>query len=103
MFKLSFIYIWSFCLILSLLSFFNIIYSYYFEIFNNIQVYSYTLIIALIFSSFSLIKKKEFKKISIYEKIIAVGLGYLIIAKKQKNIAKLGIYIIAINSKEQII
>ena len=79
MFKLIFIYIGSFCLILSLLSFFNIIYSYYFEIFNNIQVYSYTLIIALIFSSFSLIKKKEFKKISIYEKIIAVVLGYLIL------------------------
>ena len=79
MFKLSFIYIGSFSLILSLLSFFNIIYSYYFEILNNIQVYSYTLIISLVFCSLFFLKKNEFKKISIYEKIIAVFSGYLIL------------------------
>ncbi len=79
MFKLSFIYIGSFCLILSLLSFFNIIYSYYFEILYNIEIYSYTILISLIFSSFFFIKKNEFKKISIYEKIIAVGAGYIIL------------------------
>ena len=79
MFKLSFIYIGSFCFILSLLSFFNIIYSYYFEILYNIEVYSYTLIISLIFSSLFFLKKNEFKKISLYEKIIAVAFGYLIL------------------------
>ena len=79
MFKLSFIYIGSFSVILSLLSFFNIIYSYYFEILNNIQVYSYTLIISLTFCSLFFLKKNEFKKISIYEKIIAVFSGYLIL------------------------
>tara|TARA_Y100001970_G_scaffold41767_1_gene51863 strand:- start:386 stop:1789 length:1404 start_codon:yes stop_codon:yes gene_type:complete len=79
MFKLSFIYIGSFCFILSLLSFFNIIYSYYFEILYNIEVYSYTLIISLIFSSLFFLKKNEFKKISLYEKIIAVASGYLIL------------------------
>ena len=79
MFKLSFIYIGSFCFILSLLSFFNVIYSYYFEILNNIHIYSYTLIISLGFSSIFLIKKNDFRKISIYEKIIAVISGYLIL------------------------
>ena len=79
MFKLSFIYIGSFSLILSLLSFFNIIYSYYFEILNNIQVYFYTLIVSLVFCSLFFLKKNEFKKISIYEKIIAVFSGYLIL------------------------
>ena len=79
MFKFSFIYIGSFCFVLSLLSFFNIIYSYYFEIFNNIEVYSYTLLISLIFSSLFFLKKNEFKKISIYEKIISVFIGYFLL------------------------
>ena len=79
MFKFSFIYIGSFCFVLSLLSFFNIIYSYYFEIFNNIEVYTYTLIISIIFSSLFFLKKNEYKKISIYEKIISVTLGYFIL------------------------
>ncbi len=79
MFKLSFIYLGSFCFILSLLSFFNIIYSYYFEIHYNIEIYIYTLVISLIFSLLYFLKKKEFKKISVYEKIIAVTSGYLIL------------------------
>jgi len=79
MFKFSFIYIGSFCFVLSVLSFFNIIYSYYFEILNNIEVYFYTLIISLIFCLLFFLKKNEFKKISIYEKIISVGLGYLVL------------------------
>ena len=79
MFKLSFIYIGSFCFILSLLSFFNIIYSYYFEIFYNIEIYIYTLVTSLVFSSLYFLKKNEYKKISVYEKIIAVTSGYLIL------------------------
>jgi len=79
MFNISFIYIGSFCFILSLLSFFNIIYSYYFEIINNIQVYSYTLAISILFSLLFFIKKNDFKKISIYEKILAVASGYIIL------------------------
>ena len=79
MFKLSFIYIGSFCLILSLLSFFNIIYSYYFEILYNIEIYLYTLLISLTLSSLFFLKKSDLKKISIYEKIIAVTSGYLIL------------------------
>ena len=79
MFKLSFIYVGSFCIILSLLSFFNIIYSYYFEILYNIEIYTYSIIVSVIFSSLFFLKKKEFKKISIYEKLIAVLSGYVIL------------------------
>ena len=79
MFKLSFIYIGSFCFVLSLLSFFNIIYSYYFEILYNIEIYTYTIIISLIFSSLFFLKNKEIKKISLYEKIFAVASGYIIL------------------------
>ena len=79
MFRLSFIYIGCFCLILSLLSFFNIIYSYYFEIFYNVEIYTYTLIVSLLFSSLFFLKRNDYKKISIYEKIIAVASGYLIL------------------------
>ncbi len=78
--KFSFIYIGSFCFVLSVLSFFNIIYSYYFEIFNNIEVYTYTLTVSLILSSLFFLKKNEFKKISIYEKIISVILGYFVLS-----------------------
>ena len=79
MFKLSFIYIGSFCFVLSLLSFFNIIYSYYFEILYNIEIYSYTIVVSLIFSLLFFIKKNELKKITLYEKILAVISGYLIL------------------------
>ena len=79
MFKISFIYIGLFCFILALLSFFNIIYSYYFEIFNNIEIYTYTLIISLLLSLLYFTKKKDLKKITLYEKIISVVLGYLVL------------------------
>tara|TARA_Y100000591_G_C21811175_1_gene687994 strand:- start:9 stop:1412 length:1404 start_codon:yes stop_codon:yes gene_type:complete len=79
MFKLSFIYVGSFCFILSLLSFFNIIYSYYFEILYNIEIYTYTLVISLIFSSLFFLKKNASKKFTLYEKIISVALGYIIL------------------------
>ena len=79
MFKLSFIYIGSFSFILSILSFFNIIYSYYFEILYNIEIYIYTIVISLLFSSLFFLKKNKLKKISIYQKIIAVISGYIIL------------------------
>ena len=62
-----------------MLSFFNIIYSYYFEILYNIEIYTYTIIISLIFSSLFFLKNNEIKKISLYEKIFAVASGYIIL------------------------
>ena len=75
--NISIIYIGSFCLILSILSFFNIIYSYYFNLYLNIDAYIYTLFISLLFGSIIFIKKKSEIKVTIYQKIITVFAGYL--------------------------
>ena len=57
--KFSSIYISSFLFLISIFSFFNIIYSNYFDIFFNIENYIYTLIISFILGSllFFLIEK----------------------------------------------
>ena len=76
--RFSLIYIGSFLILLSIFSFFNIIYSYYFNIFLNVDAYTYCFFISLILGFFSIFYKKvKFKKISIYEKIITVLFGYL--------------------------
>ena len=76
--RFSLIYIGSFLILLSIFSFFNIIYSYYFNIFLNVDAYTYSFFISLILGLFSIFYKKiKFRKISIYEKIITVLFGYL--------------------------
>ena len=77
--RFSLIYLSSFFLLISFLSFLNILYSYYFNLYLNIDTYVYTLLISLAFSSIPLIKKKDNKKTSIYEKIITILLGYFLI------------------------
>ncbi len=72
-------YLGIFFLLLSILSFFNIIYSYYFNLYLNINTYFYTLLISLIIGVNSLIKKKVEIKVNIYSKIIAVIVGYFLI------------------------
>ena len=75
----SLIYLGIFSLIISVLSFFNIIYSYYFNIYLNLDSYIYSLILTLILGLIFLIKKKDNYKISIYRKILTVISGYLIL------------------------
>jgi len=76
--KFSFIYIGSFLILLSIFSFFNIIYSYYFNIFLNVDTYTYTFILSLTLGIVLIyFNKIKSKKISIYEKIITVIFGYL--------------------------
>ena len=70
------IYIGSFCLILSLFSFFNIIYSYYFNLYLNIDAYIYTLFISLLIGCILLFKRRSKFKITIYHKILTVLIGY---------------------------
>ena len=77
--RFSLIYLSSFFLLISFLSFLNILYSYYFNLYLNIDTYVYTLVICLIFSSVPLLKKKDDKKTSIYEKIITIVIGYFLI------------------------
>ena len=61
------------------MSFINILYSYYFNLYLNIDTYVYTLLISLLLSVLPIIKKKDDKKVSIYEKILIIIFGYLII------------------------
>ncbi len=75
----SLIYLGIFSLIISVLSFFNIIYSYYFNIYLNLDSYIYSLILSLILGLIFLIKKKDNYKISIYHKILTVISGYFIL------------------------
>ena len=75
--RFSLIYIGSFLILLSIFSFFNIIYSYYFNIFLNVDAYTYSFFISFTLGLFAIFFKKiTYKKILIYEKIITVLFGY---------------------------
>ena len=75
----SLLYLGIFSLIISVLSFFNIVYSYYFNFYLNLDCYIYSLLVSLFLGLFFLIKKKDTYKISIYHKILTVISGYLIL------------------------
>ncbi len=79
MFGLQIKYLSFFFGIVSVLSFFNIIYSYYFNLYLNLDTYYFTLLssvtVFLIFFRFG----KENKKSNIFEKILTIFLGYLLI------------------------
>ncbi len=77
--RFGFIYIGVFFILISLFSFLHIIYSYYFNLYLNIDTYIYLLIISLFFGVVLFFKKKDEKKITIYEKILIILLGYLTI------------------------
>ena len=77
--KFSSIYIGSFLIFLSILSFINIIYSNYFDIFFNIETYVYTFAISFILGSLLFyLNRKSIKKITLYEKIFTVLFGYFL-------------------------
>ena len=79
MFVLQIRYLSFFFGLISVLSFFNIIYSYYLNLYLNLDTYYYSLIISLIISIlFYKIKFTE-KRISIFDKILTVFLGYILI------------------------
>ena len=65
--------------IISILSFFNIIYSYYLNLYLNLNTYYYSLIVSLIISIIFYKTEIPQKKISIFDKILTVFLGYIII------------------------
>ena len=75
----SLIYLGLFSLTITVLSFFNIIYSYYFNLYLNQNSYIYSLILSLILGLIFLIKKKDNYKITIYHKILTVISGYFIL------------------------
>ena len=72
-------YLSIFCGIISVLSFFNIIYSYYFNLYLILNTYLYTLILSFLLSIlFYFIKNKD-NKITIYTKIITIIFGYFLL------------------------
>ena len=79
MLKLQLKYLSFFFGLISILSFFNIIYSYYLNLFLNLDTYYYSLfsslIISVLFFKVKLIEKKQ----SIFDKILTVFLGYILI------------------------
>ena len=72
-------YLSFFFILISIFSFFNIIYSYYFNLYLNLNTYYSSLLIsALIGVVFYFFEKNE-KKPSVFEKILTVLLGYMLI------------------------
>ena len=76
MYQFNIFYLRFFTTIISVLCFFNILYSYYFNLYLNIDAYFYTFLISLIPLLSFLIKSSDVKKVSIYYKIQTVILGY---------------------------
>tara|TARA_B100000989_G_scaffold168142_1_gene125816 strand:- start:239 stop:1645 length:1407 start_codon:yes stop_codon:yes gene_type:complete len=72
-------YLSFFFILISIFSFFNIIYSYYFNLYLNINTYYVSLIISGIIGIFFYYLKSDLKKPSIFEKILTVLLGYILI------------------------
>ncbi len=69
-----------FFLIISFFSFFNIIYSYYFNLLNNLSSYIFTFSTTLIIGLFFILfKKYKYEKIDLFKRILIVLTGYLIL------------------------
>jgi len=74
------IYLSVFFGIVSILAFFNIVYSYYLNLYLNLNTYIYTLIVSIFFAIlFYYVKGNDEKKITIYEKILTILLGYFLL------------------------
>ena len=79
MLKLQIKYLSFFFGLISVLSFFNIIYSYYLNLYLNLDTYFYSLLSSAIISIFFYKFKIPEKKPNIYDKILTVFLGYILI------------------------
>ena len=74
------IYLSIFSGIITFFSFFNIIYSYYFNLYLNLNTYVITFFLSLILTLiFYFYKNAGSKKVTIYEKIITILLGYFLL------------------------
>ena len=79
MLKIRLKYLSFFLGLISLLSFFNILYSYYFNLYLNLNNYFYTFLISGIFSIFFIKTKSINKKPTLFDKILTVTFGYFFI------------------------
>ncbi|WP_415291163.1 potassium transporter TrkG [Candidatus Pelagibacter sp. Uisw_136] len=77
---LKLIYLSVFFGIVSILAFFNIVYSYYLNLYLNLNTYIYTFISAIFLAIlFYYAKNNDEKKITIYDKILTILLGYFLL------------------------
>ena len=72
-------YLSFFFILISVLSFFNIIYSFYFNLYLNLNTYYFSLISSLLIAGLFYKIKLIDKKPSIFEKILTVLLGYFLL------------------------
>ena len=79
MFGLQIKYLSFFFGLISILSFFNIIYSYYFNLYLNLDTYYLSLFLSLILAILFYNLNISFQKTSIFQKIITVFLGYILL------------------------
>ncbi len=79
MLKIRLKYLSVFLALISLLSFLNILYSYYFNLYLNLNTYFYTLLTSGFFSLIFFKLKSSEKKPSLFEKILTILFGYIII------------------------
>ncbi len=76
---LRLIYLSFFCGLITVLSFFNIIYSYYFNLYLNLNTYFYSLGISSFLGILFYFTKNNQNKITIYNKITTILLGYFLL------------------------
>ena len=79
MLRLQIKYLSFFFILVSILSFFNIIYSYYLNLYLNLDTYYLSFFVSLIISILFYKLKLPDKKISIFDKILTVFFGYILI------------------------
>ena len=79
MFRLQIKYLSFFFILVSILSFFNIIYSYYLNLYLNLNTYYLSFFVSLIISILFYKLKLPEKKFSIFDKILTVFFGYILI------------------------
>ncbi len=65
--------------LISILSFFNVIYSYYFNLYLNLNAYYFSLVSSLIIALLFYKLENTKEKTSIFEKILTIFFGYLIL------------------------
>ena len=72
-------YLSFFCGLISVMSFLNIIYSYYFNLYLNLSTYVFSLIISFLLCTLFYFARDDKKKTTIYNKILTVLLGYFLL------------------------
>ena len=77
--KFNVLYLSAFFFLISLLSFFNIIYSYYFNLYLNVNSYLPSLVLSIILGFFLFFLKKKDIKQTLYNKILIVISGYILL------------------------